>query len=123
MLFTGADEGRDGGIDQEYQRSLSIDDALESDAILAYEMNGEPLPPQHGFPVRLVVPGWYGMTSVKWLTRIHVLGEPFSGYQQAQSYRLRQHEGEEGEPIPPHASPLADGAAGASRLLHPRTAR
>ena len=99
VLFTGADEGRDGGIDQEYQRSLSIDDALESDAILAYEMNGEPLPPQHGFPVRLVVPGWYGMTSVKWLTRIDVLGEPFSGYQQAQSYRLRQHEDEEGDPI------------------------
>ncbi len=76
-----------------------IEDVLESDAILAYEMNGVPLPPQHGFPLRLLVPGWYGMTSVKWLTRIDVLDEPFSGYQQAQSYRLRQHEDEEGDPL------------------------
>ena len=49
-------------------------------------MNGAPLPPQHGYPVRLLVPGWYGMTSVKWLTGIEVLTEPFSGYQQLQSY-------------------------------------
>jgi DMSO/TMAO reductase YedYZ molybdopterin-dependent catalytic subunit len=62
-------------------------------------MNGVPLPPQHGFPLRLIVPGWYGMTSVKWLTRIDVLDEPFGGYQQAQGYRLRQHEDEEGDPL------------------------
>jgi DMSO/TMAO reductase YedYZ molybdopterin-dependent catalytic subunit len=99
VLFTGADEGRDGGIDQQYQRSLSVEDVLDSEAILAYEMNGAPLPPQHGFPVRLLVPGWYGMTSVKWLTRIDILGEPFGGYQQAQSYRLRQREDEEGDPL------------------------
>jgi DMSO/TMAO reductase YedYZ molybdopterin-dependent catalytic subunit len=99
VLFTGADGGREGGIDQQFQRSLSIEDALESDAILAYEMNGGPLPPQHGFPLRLLVPGWYGMTSVKWLTRIDVLAEPFAGYQQAQSYRLRQREDEEGDPL------------------------
>jgi len=99
VLFTGADRGREGGIDQQFQRSLSMADALESDALLAYEMNGVPLPPQHGFPLRLVVPGWYGMTSVKWLTRIDVLAQPFSGYQQAQSYRLRQQEDEEGDPL------------------------
>jgi DMSO/TMAO reductase YedYZ molybdopterin-dependent catalytic subunit len=99
VLFTGADGGREGGIDQQYQRSLSIADVLDSDALLAYEMNGAPLPPQHGFPVRLVVPGWYGMTSVKWLTRIDVLGEPFAGYQQLQSYRLREQEDEEGDPL------------------------
>jgi DMSO/TMAO reductase YedYZ molybdopterin-dependent catalytic subunit len=99
VLFTGADHGREGGIDQQFQRSLSIEDALESDAILAYEMNGAPLPPQHGFPLRLLVPGWYGMTSVKWLTRIDVLGEQFSGYQQAHSYRVRQEEHEEGDPL------------------------
>ena len=51
-------------MDQQFQRSLSLEDALASDAILAYEMNGAPLPPQHGYPVRLLVPGWYGMTSV-----------------------------------------------------------
>src|SRR6187402_578482 len=99
VLFTGADEGREGGIDQHFQRSLSIEDAFTSDALLAYEMNGVPLPPQHGFPLRLIVPGWYGMTSVKWLTRIDVLDEPFGGYQQSQGYRLRQHEDEEGDPL------------------------
>ncbi len=99
VLFTGADHGREGGIDQQFQRSLSLEDALESDAILAYEMNGVPLPPQHGFPLRLVVPGWYGMASVKWLARIDLLEVPFSGYQQEQSYRLRQHEDEPGEPL------------------------
>ena len=62
-------------------------------------MNGAPLPPQHGFPLRLVVPGWYGMTSVKWLTTIELVTEPFTGYQQMQSYRLRQHEDDEGDPL------------------------
>ena len=99
VLFTGADSGREGGIDQQFQRSLSIEEVLASEAILAYEMNGAPLPPQHGFPVRLLVPGWYGMTSVKWLARIDVLREPFTGYQQLQSYRLRQEENEEGDPL------------------------
>jgi DMSO/TMAO reductase YedYZ molybdopterin-dependent catalytic subunit len=54
-------------------------------------MNGEPLPPQHGFPLRLIVPGWYGMASVKWLTRIEALGKPFAGYQQVSSYLYRAH--------------------------------
>ena len=99
VLFTGADSGREGGIDQQFQRSLSIEDVMASDAILAYEMNGTQLPPQHGFPVRLLVPGWYGMASVKWLTRIDLLREPFAGYQQMQSYRLRQEEDEEGDPL------------------------
>ena len=67
--------------------------------LLAYAMNGEPLPPQHGFPLRLVVPGWYGMTSVKWLRRITLLDTPFEGYQQAHGYRLRQTPDERGEPV------------------------
>ena len=96
VLFTGLDRGIDGGIEQQYQRSLSVEDALGEDLLLAYEMNGAPLPPQHGFPLRLVVPGWYGMTSVKWLAEIEVVGEPFAGYQQTQAYRLRQAEDEEG---------------------------
>ena len=62
-----------------YERSLSLEDALESEAILAYEMNGAPLPPQHGFPAPALVPGWYGMTSVKWLTRIDVLDRAVRG--------------------------------------------
>ncbi|HEY6835052.1 MAG TPA: sulfite oxidase [Gaiellaceae bacterium] len=99
VLFTGLDRGIDGGIEQAYQRSLSLEEALRDEVLLAFEMNGGPLPPQHGFPLRLVVPGWYGMTSVKWLTEIEVVDEPFAGYQQAQAYRLRQAEDEEGTPV------------------------
>ena len=69
------------------------------DALLAYEMNGAPLPPQHGFPLRLVVPGWYGMTNVKWLTRITVLEEPFTGFQNSVGYRMYDADGEPGEPV------------------------
>ena len=97
-LFTGLDRGVEGEEEQAYERSLPID-ALPAEAILAYEMNGVPLPPQHGFPLRLVVPGWYGMTSVKWLSRITLLDEPFAGYQMSHSYRLRQEEDESGEPV------------------------
>lgn len=99
VLFTGLDHGVEGGVEQAYERSLSLDEATGPDVLLAYELNGEPLPPQHGFPVRLVVPGWYGMASVKWLGRITVLAEPFEGYQQTRSYRLRQDEDELGEPV------------------------
>jgi DMSO/TMAO reductase YedYZ molybdopterin-dependent catalytic subunit len=62
-------------------------------------MNGAPLPPQHGFPLRLVVPGWYGMQNVKWLTRITVLDEPYTGFQNAVAYRMYGADGEPGEPI------------------------
>jgi DMSO/TMAO reductase YedYZ molybdopterin-dependent catalytic subunit len=99
VLFGGLDRGIDGGVEQDYERSLSLGEALAGEALLAYELNGAPLPPQHGAPLRLVVPGWYGMTSVKWLERITVLDRPFDGYQQAHAYRLRQDEGDEGVPI------------------------
>src|SRR6266511_3080861 len=56
----------------------------------AYEMNGEPLPPQHGFPLRLIVPGWYGMTSVKWLSSVEVVSRPFDGFQQTVAYRYQR---------------------------------
>jgi DMSO/TMAO reductase YedYZ molybdopterin-dependent catalytic subunit len=62
-------------------------------------MNGAPLPPQHGFPLRLVVPGWYGMASVKWLTRIRVLDAPFQGYQNRVAYRWRTDEDDPGVPL------------------------
>ncbi len=98
LVFTGADRGIQAEIEQDYQRSLSIADAMRDEVLLAYEMNGTPLPPQHGFPLRLVVPGWYGMTSVKWLTGITAVAEPFDGYQQL-AYRFRQQPGDEGEPV------------------------
>jgi DMSO/TMAO reductase YedYZ molybdopterin-dependent catalytic subunit len=96
VLFTGLDRGIEGGVEQAYERSLPRDDALGDDALLAYELNGEPLPPQHGFPLRLVIAGWYGMAHVKWLGRITALTEPFRGYQQAVGYRLYDAEGEAG---------------------------
>jgi DMSO/TMAO reductase YedYZ molybdopterin-dependent catalytic subunit len=99
VLFTALDRGVEGGEDQLYARSLPLTEAMRHDVLLAYEVNGVPLPPQHGFPLRLLVPGWYGMTSVKWLTRITVLDRQFDGYQMRQVYRLRREENEPGEPV------------------------
>jgi DMSO/TMAO reductase YedYZ molybdopterin-dependent catalytic subunit len=99
VLFTGLDRGVEGGEEQAFQRALQLGEALRDEVLLAYEMNGAPLPPQHGFPLRLVVPGWYGMTNVKWLERIELVDTPFAGYQNSWSYRLRQAEDEEGEPL------------------------
>ncbi len=98
VLFTGADRGVQGGEVQAYQRSLKRGEALRDGVLLAYEMNGEPLPPQHGYPLRLVVPRWYGMTSVKWLARIDAISHEFDGYQM-RSYRYRQAGGEGGIPV------------------------
>ncbi|HEX9375964.1 MAG TPA: sulfite oxidase [Actinomycetota bacterium] len=99
VLFTGLDRGIDGGEEQDYERSLAFAEAMRPEVLLAWEMNGRPLPPQHGFPLRLVVPGWYGMTHVKWLRRITVLDRPFQGYQQAHAYRLRSSDDEPGTPL------------------------
>jgi sulfane dehydrogenase subunit SoxC len=99
VLFGGADRGVEGGLEQDYERSLPLAEALRDEVLLAWGVNGRPLPPQHGYPLRLVVPGWYGMTSVKWLRRITVLGQPFTGYQQAHGYRIRAAEDEPGVPV------------------------
>jgi sulfane dehydrogenase subunit SoxC len=97
LLFSALDSGIEGGEAQTYERALPVHEAR--DAILAYDMNGEPLPPQHGFPLRLVVPGWYGMQNVKWLTRITVLEEPYTGFQNSVAYRIYDEDGEPGEPV------------------------
>jgi DMSO/TMAO reductase YedYZ molybdopterin-dependent catalytic subunit len=99
VVFTGVDRGVEHGVEQDYQRSLSLDEALRDGVLLAYELNGQPLPPQHGFPLRLVVPGWYGMTNVKWLRSIEAVAEPFAGPQQARSYRFYATEDEPGPPV------------------------
>ena len=98
-LFVGLDRGVEGGEEQAYARTLPVAQLLAGEALLAYQVNGVPLPPQHGYPLRLVVPGWYGMTSVKWLARISLRDEPFDGYQMRHSYRVRYEEDEPGEPI------------------------
>ena len=69
-----------------YARSLPLETALDADTLLVTMMNGEPLPALHGGPVRVLVPGWYGMAAVKWLTRIDAVGEPFRGHFQAERY-------------------------------------
>jgi sulfane dehydrogenase subunit SoxC len=99
VVFTGADHGVERGVTQDYQRSLPLTEALRDEVLLAYEMNGSPLPPQHGAPVRLVVPGWYGMAHVKWLREITVVDTTFTGFQNVVAYRLRQEADEPGEPV------------------------
>jgi DMSO/TMAO reductase YedYZ molybdopterin-dependent catalytic subunit len=96
IVFSGADHGAQGTVEHDYERSLSVADAMRPEVLLAYEMNGRPLEPERGAPVRLLVPGWYGMASVKWLTRIAAVTEPFQGSQQAIAYRYQQHKEDPG---------------------------
>lgn len=106
ILFTGHDRGLDQGVFHDYERSLTVEDALRDEVFLAYEMNGVPLPPQHGSPLRLVVPDWYGMASVKWLKEIRAIEEPFEGVQQVLTYNYRQSKDDPGTPVTrkyPHA--------------------
>jgi sulfane dehydrogenase subunit SoxC len=98
VVFTGADHGVERGLEQDYQRALPVAEAMLGDVLLAYEMNGAPLPPQHGAPLRLVVPGWYGMAHVKWLHKITVVAERFDGFQM-RAYRLRDTPDEPGVPL------------------------
>jgi DMSO/TMAO reductase YedYZ molybdopterin-dependent catalytic subunit len=94
VVFFGADRqtekiesrGRSWELEQAFGRALSRDDALAGDALLAYELNGEPLSVRQGFPLRLVVPGWYGVANVKWLNRIHVQQGRFMGKFMAREY-------------------------------------
>ena len=99
IVFTGADRGVQGGIEHDYQRSLRLADARRPEVLLVDEMNGAPLQPQHGFPLRLLVPGWYGMASVKWLRRIEAVAGPFQGYQQATAYHYRADADDPGTPV------------------------
>jgi DMSO/TMAO reductase YedYZ molybdopterin-dependent catalytic subunit len=88
VLFRGADEGVPNDLRRRipYERSLPIDIALGDDILLAYAMNEEPIPPEHGGPLRLIVPSWYGMASVKWLAEIRMLDRPFDGFFQKDRY-------------------------------------
>ena len=99
IVFTGLDQGVEGDQVQFYQRSLTVDEAMRDEVLLVYEMNGEPLPPQHGYPLRLLMPGWYGMASVKWLERIEAVGEPFQGYQMAHAYHYTRTADGPGEAV------------------------
>ncbi len=102
ILFEGADRGAEEKSEPvtAFERSLPLGTALHPDTLLAYRMNGEPLPVDHGFPVRLIVPGWYGVASVKWLTRIEALTKPFSGYYQTERYVMVHPERGDATPTP-----------------------
>ncbi len=96
VFFEGSDSGH-GAPDQviaPYQRSLPMEMALHPDTLLAYLMNSEELPADHGHPLRLVVPGWYGMASVKWLSKITVLDHAFVGFFQTDRYTIETENGE-----------------------------
>jgi DMSO/TMAO reductase YedYZ molybdopterin-dependent catalytic subunit len=92
VVFYGADQGTEGGHPDPitFARALPLSKALHPDTLLAMHMNGEPLEPSHGFPVRLLVPGWYGVASVKWLARIEAVRRPFEGFFQTYKYTMRR---------------------------------
>jgi DMSO/TMAO reductase YedYZ molybdopterin-dependent catalytic subunit len=97
IVFMGADEGeetiRDMKLKQNFARSMSVEDAMNPANILCYEMNGAPLPTPHGFPARLIAPGWYGVANVKWLKRIEVRNTRFMGRFMARDYvTIREEE-------------------------------
>src|SRR5215212_7278957 len=99
IVFTGHDDGIDLGVHHHFERALPVDEAMLDGVILAWEANGQPLLPAHGFPLRLIVPTWYGMASVKWLKAITVIDHPFQGVQQNQVYRMTFSASDQGRPI------------------------
>jgi sulfite oxidase len=101
VLFEGADGGTtETGEQAIFARSLPLDVALHPDTLLAWSIDDRPLPREHGYPLRLVVPGWYGMASVKWLARVHLIARPFDGFFQRKRYVYLQENGTpDGTPV------------------------
>ncbi|MEZ5833711.1 MAG: sulfite oxidase [Dongiaceae bacterium] len=103
IVFFGADSGeetvRDIKMAQNFARSMSIEDAMNPANMLCYEMNGAPLPPANGFPVRLIAPGWYGIANVKWLTRIEVRETRFMNRFMARDYVTIREEKRDGHSV------------------------
>jgi rhodanese-related sulfurtransferase/glyoxylase-like metal-dependent hydrolase (beta-lactamase superfamily II) len=95
VVFRGADRGTVEGFPDPiaFERSLSVADARQSGAVLAYAMNGAPLPIEHGYPLRLVVRGWYAVASVKWLTDIELLARPLDAFFQTHRYVFEMERG------------------------------
>jgi DMSO/TMAO reductase YedYZ molybdopterin-dependent catalytic subunit len=93
VVFLGLDmekEKKAAAGNQEFEtphgRSIYVQDALNPEAMLAFSLNGQPLPVEQGFPLRLILPGWYGMTQIKWLGRIHVLDRRYEGQHMTRNY-------------------------------------
>jgi DMSO/TMAO reductase YedYZ molybdopterin-dependent catalytic subunit len=99
---TGVPDGAgalDLTITEQFARSMSVEDALNADNLLCYEMNGVPLPREHGFPLRLIAPGWYGVANVKWLTRIEVTDQRYAGRFMARDYVTIREETRDGKTV------------------------
>jgi len=103
VVFWGADAGEqtwgEMTITEQFARSMVLDDAMNPANLLVYEMNGEPLPNLNGFPVRLILPGWYGIANVKWLTRIEILDRAYQGNFMAREYVTMREEERDGETV------------------------
>ncbi|MDE2662351.1 MAG: sulfite oxidase [Gemmatimonadota bacterium] len=103
VVFFGADEGeeeiRGNTVTQNFARSMSLEDAMDPGVILAWEMNGEPLPNEYGFPLRVIAPGWYGIANVKWLTRIELRDRRFMGKFMARDYVTLRAEERDGATV------------------------
>jgi DMSO/TMAO reductase YedYZ molybdopterin-dependent catalytic subunit len=99
VLFDGADEPI--GTMQDFRRSIPFKKALDENTLLAYEMNGVALPPKHGFPLRVVAPGWASDSWVKWLTTVTVLDKEWDGFWMKNAYRQPTHPVAPGTAVPP----------------------
>lgn len=104
VIFWGADAGEQTWRDEitlteQFARSMSLEDAMSPDNILAYEMNGEDLPNLNGYPLRLIAPGWYGVANVKWLTRIEVRDTRYQGFFMARDYVTIREETIDGQSV------------------------
>jgi DMSO/TMAO reductase YedYZ molybdopterin-dependent catalytic subunit len=105
VVFFGTDRGmqdiafrqQNYKLDQQFARSITLEHALKPEPLLAYELNGEPLKRDNGFPLRLIMPGWYGVANVKWLAEVHLQEERFLGNFQARWYRTLRGVGGTGE--------------------------
>ena len=111
VVFFGSDRGTEEVVfrqqtfklEQQFGRSITIENAMKPEPLLAFNLNGEPLTREQGFPVRLIMPGWYGVANVKWLAEIHLQEDRYLGNYQARWYRSLRGEGGNGEDTDPQA--------------------
>ena len=109
VVFFGTDRGNQEivfrqqtyKLDQQFARSITLEHAMKPEPLLAYALNGEPLKRDNGFPLRLIMPGWYGVANVKWLSEVHLQDERFLGNFQARWYRTLRGVGGTGEDADP----------------------
>jgi DMSO/TMAO reductase YedYZ molybdopterin-dependent catalytic subunit len=109
VVLFGTDRGKEDivfrqqtyKLEQQFARSITLEHAMKPEPMLAYALNGQPLDRDHGFPLRLIMPGWYGIANVKWLSEIHLQEERFLGNFQARWYRTLRGVGGTGEDADP----------------------